>query len=383
MNISELFDMEDLEKEIKEGYVRKTLHPTLPLGILNYTEKATFDRRWNQVTRHCRGLIYRLGSGKLIARGPVKFFNYGEPSAVQYPLDTPVRVSRKEDGSLGIGWYLDEADDWHWGLATRGSFTSPQAEHATELVKLNKEDIGHYEIMSETLEDYHVHQNVSYIGEIVFPENRIVLDYAGKDAVIPLGVVDNRTGLIIWRPWGYNKQDDAIITLAEALALDIPDDEEGYVLDILDDSGKVIDHLKLKGERYKEMHAAIFHLTEKSVWEAWCKDTDPELIESLPDELQGWALDVAKRLDKEWVDISERAHRAYADALQYATQYDTDGNGSRNRTLFAQYAMKHHKDLSAIMFATYDFNHEKRTEIIDKLVKPAHVPYAVYSTIDA
>lgn len=382
MLISELFDMEELETEIKEGYVRKTLHPTLPLAILNYTEKATFDRRWNQVTRHCRGLIYRQGSGELIARGPVKFFNYGEPSAVDYPLDTPVRVSRKEDGSLGIGWYWEDttSDDWHWGLATRGSFTSPQALHATELVKLNKDDIGHYEIMSESLEDYHKH-NGSYIGEIVFPENRIVLDYKGKDAVIPLGIVNNLTGVVEWRPWGYNGWDDSITTLAEVLSRPIPDDEEGYVLDILDEKGEVIDHLKLKGDKYKEMHAAIFHLTEKSVWEAWRNDGVSELVESLPDELHDWVLAVDKRLDAEWTAISERARKAFDDAYNYSLEHDENGNYSRS--LFAQYVMFHHKDISAVLFATMDDNFIKRTEIIDKLVKPAHVPYAVYSTTDA
>lgn len=375
MLISELFDMEDLEKEIKEGYVRKTLHPTLPLGILNYTEKATFDRRWNQVTRHCRGLIYRLGSGKLIARGPIKFFNYGEPSAVQYPLDTPVQVSRKEDGSLGIGWYLDEADDWHWGLATRGSFTSLQAVHATEMVKLNAEDIGHYEIMSESLEQYH-DDNASYIGEIVFPENRIVLDYKGKDAVIPLGIVDNRSGLIIWRPWGYNKMDDSVITLAEAIALPIPDDEEGYVLDILDENGKVIDHLKLKGERYKEMHAAIFHLTEKSVWEAFCKAQVSALIESLPDELHEWTNNVADRIEDEWHTIRDNVFKAFSDVIVSLGK-------EASRSEQAQHILQFHSEVATGVFCSLDGDYDKLNRWIDKLVKPAHVPYAVYSTIDA
>ena len=59
------------------------------------------------------------------------------------------------------------------------------------------------------------------------------------------------------------------MTLAEAIALPIPDDEEGYVLDILDEYLNVVDHLKLKGDRYKELHAAIFGLTEARVWEQW------------------------------------------------------------------------------------------------------------------
>src|SRR4030095_15214414 len=84
LKLTDLFDVDRLKEEIQNGYVRKTLHPTLPLAILNYTEKAAFDRRWNSVTRRCRGLIYQTSTEEVIASGPAKFFNYGESSAIQY-----------------------------------------------------------------------------------------------------------------------------------------------------------------------------------------------------------------------------------------------------------------------------------------------------------
>lgn len=258
MKITEIFSLEDLILELQDGYVKETRHPSLPLTILNYTDKCTYEQRWNDVTRHCRGLIVNNVTDEVIARGPRKFFNYGEPSAPSYPLDTQVRLTRKEDGSLGIIWgYEDvEADQSHWGYATRGSFTSEQANHATANM---------HEVVPDSIPQWQV-RNTTAIDEIVYPENRIVLDYGGRDENIPLGVVDNKSGLIIWRPssalvpaWS------AIMTLGEALALHIPDDEEGYVLDILDEYLNVVDHLKLKGARYKELHSAIFGLSEKTV----------------------------------------------------------------------------------------------------------------------
>lgn len=367
MKLSDLFDVSLLNEEIKNGYVRETLHPSLPLAILNYTEKATFEAKWNPATRRCRGLIYHRDTGEVIASGPAKFFNYGEPAAVQYPLDTPVRVVPKEDGSLGIGWHYEDGLDWHWGISTRGSFTSEQAAHATELVKLNAEDNGHYEYMSGALEQYSG-QNETYICEIVYPENRIVLDYKGADKVIPLGVVENRTGLIDWRPWTFNDWDDKIITLAEALMLNIPEGKEGYVLDVLNEKGEVIDHLKLKGDWYKTMHAAIFGLTEKRVWEAWHMDAS-EFFEDLPDELQPWAIAVSDRLDKEYSDLSAEIREAYYTIMD-------QHNWEITRKEFAVEVMEDYAHLSGAMFAMFDNDMQKMTDWIDKKVKPTkHVPF--------
>jgi RNA ligase len=373
LKLTDLFDVDLLNEEIKNGYVRKTLHPTLPLAILNYTEKAAFDRRWNSVTRRCRGLIYRQATGEVIASGPAKFFNYGESSAIQYPLDTPVRVVPKEDGSLGIGWYFEDSagDDWHWGFSTRGSFMSEQAAHATELVQKNVGDIGHYEIMAESLEWYREH-GLTYICEIVYPANKIVMDYKGADKVIPLGTVVNETGLIDWRPCAFNGWDYEITTLADALMLPIPEGKEGYVLDVLDpESGEVVDHLKLKGDWYKMMHAAIFGLTEKRVWEAWSMDAS-EFFEDLPDELQPWALAVSDRLDEEYSALSAEINAAYDAIFEDVYDYIT----GLSRKEFAIAVMKDYAHLSGALFACYDGDDAKKTAWIDNKVKPTkHLPF--------
>jgi RNA ligase len=357
VKFTELFSFEELELELQNGFVKEQLHPTLPLTILNYTDKATYERRWNNVTTHCRGLIVDMDTDEVIARGPRKFFNYGEPSATEYPLDTPVRLTRKEDGSLGIGWAYYDAEEGlvYHDVATRGSFTSDQAEHAGEV--LTNDDRANIDF-AET-------GGYSRMWEIVYPENRIVLDYGDRDELIPLGTVDNKTGLILYRPNSVLAHGiPAIMTLAEAIALPIPDDEEGYVLDILDEYLSVVDHLKLKGARYKELHAAIFGLTEARVYEAWLKDGAADLIEGLPDEVQPWALAVAQRLDGEWEDLNTRVLNAFERVPQ----------GTRSQQ--AQYILFEHKELAPALFAMLDFNTEKTHTWVDKQIKPGHVPFS-------
>ena len=348
MKYTELFSFEDLELELQNGYVREVRHPSLPITIFNYTEKAQFDSRWNDVTLHCRGLIVDY-KDEIVARGPRKFFNYGQPGATNYPLSTPVRVSRKEDGSLGIGWHYEK----HHGIATRGSFTSEQAEHATP--KLSIPD----KMAIEWAED----RERSRAWEIVYPDNKIVLDYKGVDENIRLGTVDNRSGLITYRP-GVPKE----MTLGDALALPIPEGEEGYVLDIMV-AGEVVDHLKLKGEWYKRMHSAVFGLTEKKVWEAWKDYKLSDFISELPDELQPWTIDVATRIQKE-ANYWETEVRAAEDAMTSVLGFGA------SRKDQAEYLLKYYKPFAPGVFALLDDNTSKMDEWISKQVKPTkHVPF--------
>lgn len=367
MRLTELFSPEELDAELHAGYVKEQKHPTLPLVILNYTDKATYDRRWNNVTMHCRGLIVDEDYLTVIARGPRKFFNYGEPSATQYPLDTQVRLTTKHDGSLGIGWIYDDGEDWRYGVATRGSFSSEQAAHASQLVFGNT--TPHYELFADSIDQY-ADKDTSYIGEIIYPENRIVLDYGTRDELIPLGVVDNKTGLIVWRPnHVLVDSQPAIMTLAEAIALPIPDDEEGYVLDILDEYLNVIDHLKLKGDRYKELHAAIFGLTEARVYEAWIKGESKSFVEALPDEVQPWAKAVARRLYME-------AYELWIDVKQALRAVDTVLGEGAPRKKQAKYLLENYKRVSPAVFALLDNNNYKAADWVDKQIKPGHVPFS-------
>lgn len=384
MKLTELFSLEELELELQDGYVKEQKHPTLPLTILNYTDKATYEQRWNDVTLHCRGLIVNHVTHEVIARGPRKFFNYGEPSAKQYPLDTKVILSRKEDGSLGIGWawFSDEDDTLYHGIATRGSFTSEQALHATALVARENGHNGRYELLTDALDSY-TDDDISYIGEIVYPENRIVLDYGGRDELIPLGTVNNRTGVIQWRPTrdhGGNPLihhslygPDEVITLGEALALEIPDNEEGYVLDILDDDLEVIDHLKLKGARYKELHAAIFGLSEKAIWEQFVEGSTEDFIAALPDEVQPWAQNVSDRLYKEYDVLYWRSWFAYHIVKELEGE----------RKAQAEYLKRHYPDVMSPVFNLLDGKADRREEWLMKQIKPGHVPFSATKPLES
>lgn len=297
--LNDLLDPAELAEMMAEKRISKQVHPSLPISIYNYTNRAQFMNKWTKSERVCRGLIIEDGTGKVIARGPEKFFNYGQVGAPEVSMDTLVTVTRKEDGSLGIGWKYDG----HYGIATRGSFTSDQAVHATAKID---DEIRNWINWSE--ED---DQTVIY--EIVYPDNRIVLDYKGRDELIRLGNVDNRLGII-------GHREDVVrflITLEEALNLDIPADEEGYVLDIHKDwyigEGRnkehhiqTIGHVKLKGNEYKILHGLLTNTNARRIWVQMAARACHHWIEKDEDwaRLLQWNPEDFKRvnLDKDIVD---------------------------------------------------------------------------------
>lgn len=337
--LSDILDPEQLADMIVAKRIKVQKHPELPLLIYNYTDLATYAGEWTNAERVCRGLIVAEDDMRVIARGPSKFFNYGEPSAKTYPLDTMVRVTKKEDGSLGIAWEYEGQRGW----ATRGSFTSEQAVHAT----------ARYERIGTANTGW------TAIGEIVYPSNRIVLDYGELDDILWLGTVDNRTGLIRHR--GPHPR---VMTLSDALALPIPDDEEGYVLDILDAEGNTIDHLKLKGARYKELHAAIFGLTERKVWEQMLAGTEHTYIEALPDEVQPWAENVKQRLSRNTRHLQWELEAILKQVHKRVTRKEQ-----------AILIMTDWPKASGGLFAALDKDEDRVRDWIYNQIKPGHVPF--------
>ena len=159
------------------GFVIKNKHPTEELYIYNYTQKAQFDRVWNEITLTCRGLILDENY-KIIARPFAKFFNLGEYEN-QEIRNLKFDVFEKIDGSLGI-LYFHKNEAF---MASRGSFNSDQSIKANELLN------SKYSDCLEKLD-----QTKTYLFEIIYPENRIVLDYGSEEFLVFFTQSKNSSG---------------------------------------------------------------------------------------------------------------------------------------------------------------------------------------------
>ncbi|MEV8610236.1 RNA ligase [Amycolatopsis sp. NPDC051373] len=282
-HVDEILDPDLLERMVAEGYVRVQTHPSLPLAIYNYAEKAAYEGAWNEVTLTCRGLIVDLTTGAVVARPFRKFFNYGQAGAPVFDLNDPVVTQDKVDGSLGILYPTPGG----WAIATRGSFASEQALHATEVWRERYE--GRF---SPNL-------GMTYLFEILYPQNRIVVDYDGVDDLVHLGCVQLDGAGRTYKPdpyWpGPAVEEFPYCTLAEALAAPPRLNAEGLVVRHVASDERV----KIKQEDYVALHKIVTGLNARTVWQHICEGKEiRELIEPLPDEFHAWVLDVVRELDR-------------------------------------------------------------------------------------
>lgn len=278
MKLSELLDIELLESEIEAGNVTRRFHPDHQLAILNYTDHVQFKGRWNEITRQTRGLIYNWKTGEIVARPFGKFFNYGdEPNTGHLSLDTPVwGYYDKADGSLGI---LYPTPDGTIAVATRGSFVSDQALHATALMQE-----GRYSDLYVTA----LETDYTQLVEIIYPENRIVLNYGDDDKLVHLGEVEIESGFF-WPSEGWpvgtgetmyeGKPYFPRLTLRDVVSLPDRPNAEGYVIWLSPTNA-----VKLKQEDYKALHRVVSNLTPKEVWRQGVAGTLESFMESVPDE---------------------------------------------------------------------------------------------------
>lgn len=352
----DLFSSLELYTAIDEKLVRRQEHPTLPLSILNYTERATYTKSWNKVTTQCRGLIYNSITGEVVARPFDKFFNADEhgPSKLGQALNGPVEVTDKMDGSLGI-LYKTGYEDQPYAIATRGSFTSDQAIHATH--RLNK----------YLLDGWLPSEGLTYLFEICYPENRVVLHYGDLDDLILLGARHIDKGhhyspKLTMGGWpGPRTKIFEIETFGEARALPDRANAEGVVVRRIKNDFMV----KLKQEDYVALHRLVFGMNERTVWQLLGEGQGVnDITASLPEEFWDWVGEVADRLINHYESIAIPAGDIY-DNIIHELNIGFDGDWSRKD--FAERATK--TKYPSLMFAWYDNKDIK--PMIWKMIRPA------------
>ncbi|NUT31699.1 MAG: 2'-5' RNA ligase [Hamadaea sp.] len=327
--LTDLFPVGALDDAIAAGLVRTQVHPVLPLVIYNYTERCAYEGVWTEVTLACRGLIADARTGEIVARPYRKFFNHGQSGAPAFALDEPVEVTDKADGSLGIVYPTPEG----LAVATRGSFASDQAVRATALLR------GRYPGWTPPTDH-------TVLFEIIYPENRIVVDYGDMEDLVLLGAVHTGTGDTLpphrvgWP--GPQVETFTYATFGAALAAPARPGREGLVVHAPASGERV----KIKYEDYLRLHKIVTGLTARTVWEALVAgSTVAEICAPLPDEFHTWTEDVA-------ADLAAQVEAGLAQVEEVFTQIVAELPAGHTRKDFALVAARH--ELRGLLFARLD-----------------------------
>jgi len=295
-----LYDIVDADlyiEMLQKKYIKEQHHPRFPqLTIVNYTDSCMWDQVWNDVTMTCRGLIFNNKTEKIVARPFRKFFNSDQQQAPSWGLTEFVQVTDKLDGSLGI-LYLQP--DGRRAIATRGSFSSDQADWGTEMYQAVYED------------QWSPTEDITYLFELIYPENRVVVDYGGVQNLVLIGAVNTLTGSSIDIFDVASEWPGLVVPLFEerieyekALSLPERSNAEGYVFWNIERDERV----KLKYEHYKELHRYLTNTSAKHVWEVLSQGKNPnEVFASAPDEFHEWLKQVVTELQDKYLQIKNGA----------------------------------------------------------------------------
>ena len=159
------------------------------ISSFNFTEKAFYDKVWDEQTTKSRGLYLDILKGKVVARAYDKFFNINERpetkfDMLQYKLQFPVTAYVKENGFLGIVSYNEYEDDLL--IASKSTLDSQFAQWFREMLyeKISTENI-------QEMKRYVKEHNVSFVFECVdMKNNPHIIEYPNSELFL-LDIVQN------------------------------------------------------------------------------------------------------------------------------------------------------------------------------------------------
>lgn len=337
-NLGQLVDVNALTQQIADNYINVRPHPDTDLWILDYAPRAQYKGHWTPETRLCRGLVVRGSEparegNVVVARPFAKFFNATEHLAGQHglaalPLHEPVTVTAKMDGSLGICY---RKPDGSLAIATRGSFQSDQARWASNY-------------FAQHFATVELDDDATYLFEIIYPQNRIVVDYGGFEGLVLLAVIDKATGKDRPLPtnwpgpvvehFDFTSFDDVLDTVEHA---DVAEQRtgEGFVVRF---AGGL--RVKVKYAEYVRLHRILTNVNARDIWQYAGLDAlrddysiervaktlfmDPaetaalaghraldNLLDNVPDEFYDWVSSLLSTFDRQVQELTEQAQARY------------------------------------------------------------------------
>lgn len=332
-------DYQILKTYESKGLVRSQTHPTLPLTIWNYTEKVQYESLWDEVTLAARGLVTD-NSGRVVARPFSKFFNIEEG---KHTPTQEFEVFEKMDGSLGIVFVYQGQVVY----ATRGSFASDQAKWMADWG--DRYNFSHIIVGGYT-----------YLFEIIFAQNMIVVNYGGESRLVLLGVIKTDTGeetswddLSTFDGWELVKRYEGIsdYTLLKGM---VKNNQEGFVVRFSNG-----DRVKIKGEEYLRLHRIMTNLSTTAIWEVLSNGGDVlSTLTDVPDEFYDKIHQYSKELMDKYTSLENEYHFIFK-ILGRSDDFEF-------RASFAERAKRY--KYPAILFKMYD--DKDYSGLIWKIIKP-------------
>lgn len=305
--------------------------------LIKFTYDASMvgEADWNWFETVSRGLILNRKTGEIVARPFDKFWNYLENGRTPDKLAHITHIFEKADGSFGILF----RENGHYRVTTHGSFWSEQGVWATRF--LNQ----YYDLTG-------LPDNLTLMFEIIYPENRIVVDYGDTEDLVLLNVRDrhsgryldwyseivplaNRYGFTLPRVYGFNSVSDILAATGDPEFQNM----EGWVVQFSDGT-----RWKFKVDFWLHMHRLMMHFSFRRVLAAYIEGRHEDYREELPEEIQP-EFDRYLHIIENEVRKKEKTVNQLWSSLKFL---------AGDRKTYAKAVMSKHRNISSLLFAKLD-----------------------------
>lgn len=308
MTIDEITSIADIQQLVVQGFKDWRRYGEVngftrgDLRLFNYTQTAQFAGRWNFFEQVSRGLIIHARTGEIVALPLSKFYNWLEGG--RRSDGHIVTVTEKADGSLGI-LYREEG---MYKIATRGAFDSPQAQWATHFLQT------YYDLAD-------LPNELTLLFEIIYPGNRIVINYGDREDLVLLAARNRFTGdFLPFFPEVYALGQQYGFTLPQVYQFN-------NVLDIIAQTGQIDEHqegwvvefsdgqrFKFKGDRYRELHRIISNITFKNTLACVASGTIDTMRQQIPEEYYAQVDEWVAQINARVAEMQQTCSAAFAAA---------------------------------------------------------------------
>jgi len=300
-NLTNKYDIKVLRDYESRGLLRSQKHPSLPLIIWNYTDNCQYERKWDDITIACRGLVTNT-VGRVISRPLPKFFNRAEEKHKESESFT---AYEKLDGWLGTLFNYRG----NWICTTRGSFDNDICNWFNIVLSTHYKGV---------LENLNIHY--TYMFELIQPLTKIVVEYNGLEDVFLLAAVNIEDGSEL-------EINEMVTGFKKAMPVDVQNLDDFAKLKDENREGIVIkfsngQRYKIKLEEYFRLSSIMNGCTQRNIWRILMeKDNIDSLINNVPDEFRTWVLETIVELKQRYDGLFSTYHSLYSFHMKKAN-YD-------------------------------------------------------------
>jgi RNA ligase len=206
----------------------------------------------------------------------------------------------------------------------------------------------------------------TYLFEIVYPENRIVVDYEDTEELFVLGVIKTDTGEeakyeeMTSEGFKLVKKYDGVKSFEELKSLNTPN-AEGFVIRFRNGY-----RMKIKFADYCALHRIMTSCSSYDIWENLMKfgKVPEDLLTKVPDEFYNWIKRVEKDLWIKHTEMYNKAHYEYEVIMKALSDVPQDEFDKTYALLVKN------KENASLLFSLK--NGRDISEAIWKKIKPAY-----------